>query len=61
MKKTIKILGILVLLGILIGIGISDFFSKKAYNHISFEQEAFTYMSNLNYLKTRKHFAQWRK
>ena len=34
---------------------------KGAYRWISFEEEAFRYESNPAYLKTRKHFAQWRK
>ena len=33
----------------------------KAYMDISFEKEAYAYGKNLEYLSTRKHFAQWRK
>lgn len=38
-----------------------DRFSKKAYYHISFEQEAFRNQQNKQYLKQRKAYAQWRK
>lgn len=31
--------------------------NNKAYNNISFEREAYSNESNLNYLKTRKRFA----
>lgn len=34
--------------------------SNKAYTLISFEREAYSNMYNLNYLKERKHFAQWK-
>lgn len=34
--------------------------SKAAYRFISFEQEAYKNESNTEYLKTRKHYAQWR-
>lgn len=37
------------------------FHTKTAYRGISFEEEAYKYQRDLNYLKTRKHFAQWRK
>ena len=37
------------------------FHTKTAYIGISFEKEAYENESNLNYLNTRKHFAQWRK
>ena len=37
------------------------FHTKTAYIGISFEREAFENENNLNYLNTRKHFAQWRK
>ena len=37
------------------------FHTKTAYAGISFEREAYENESNLNYLSTRKHFAQWRK
>lgn len=33
---------------------------KDAYYNISFEKEAFAHQYDLNYLQTRKHFAQWR-
>lgn len=32
----------------------------KAYRNISFEREAYAHGNNLSYLKTRKHYAQWR-
>ena len=32
----------------------------KGYRNISFEKEAYRYEEDLGYLKTRKHFAQWR-
>lgn len=38
-----------------------DAFSHYAYRHISFEREAYDNERNLEYLKTRKRFAQWRK
>jgi len=31
-----------------------------AYHCISFEREAYNNQNDLNYLSTRKHFAQWR-
>ncbi len=34
---------------------------RNPYFSISFEKEAYTHEKDLNYLKTRKHFAQWRK
>ena len=34
---------------------------KTAYKDISFEREAKENAKNLNYLKERKHFAQWRR
>lgn len=37
-----------------------DMFSHMAYRHISFEAEAFKHQTNLDYLKNRKHFSQWR-
>ena len=37
------------------------FHTKTAYRGISFEREAYQYEKDLNYLKTRKHFAQWDK
>ena len=37
------------------------FMPGRAYKNISFEREAFDNQSNHDYLKTRKHFAQWRK
>jgi len=36
-------------------------FSHKAYKTISFEREAYANEDNLQYLDTRKHFAQWKK
>lgn len=36
------------------------FHTKTAYMGISFEREAYDNEANLNYLDTRKHFAQWR-
>lgn len=33
----------------------------KGYRDISFEKEAYNNEDNLNYLKTRKQFAQWRQ
>ena len=33
---------------------------SKAYENISFEKEAFAHQKEPNYLKSRKHFAQWR-
>lgn len=33
----------------------------KGYRNISFEKEAYTYEEDLEYLKRRKIFAQWRK
>ena len=33
----------------------------KGYRNISFEKEAYSNQNNLDYLKTRKLFAQWRK
>ena len=35
-------------------------FSNKAYSNISFEIEANNNEDNMNYLKTRKKFAQWK-
>lgn len=37
------------------------FHTKDAYMGLSFEKEAYANEKNLDYLKTRKHFAQWRK
>lgn len=37
-----------------------DRFSIKAYRNISFEKEAYDKEFDLDYLKQRKHFAQWR-
>ena len=37
------------------------FRTEEAYRHINFEKEAFSHEGDDNYLKTRKHFAQWRK
>ena len=36
-------------------------FSHKAYRNISFEKEAYNNEKDLNYIKNRKIFAQWRK
>ena len=33
----------------------------KGYRNISFEKEAYSNQNNLDYLKTRKLFAMWRK
>lgn len=33
----------------------------KAYLNISFEREAYANENNFEYLKTRKHYAQWRQ
>lgn len=33
----------------------------KGYRNISFEKEAYSNQDNLDYLKTRKLFAMWRK
>lgn len=33
----------------------------KAYMRISFEREAYAHGHDLNYLKRRRHFAQWRR
>ena len=33
----------------------------RAYKYISFEKEAYENETNLDYLRTRKSFAQWRK
>ena len=32
----------------------------KGYENISFEKESYDNAENLDYLKTRKHFAMWR-
>lgn len=37
------------------------FLPGNAYRNISFEKEAYENEYNSNYLKTRKHYAQWRK
>lgn len=37
------------------------FHTKTAYRGISFEREAYGHQDDLDYLKTRKHFAQWCK
>ena len=36
------------------------FGTHKAYDKISFEREAYAYEWDVDYLKNRKHFAQWR-
>lgn len=33
----------------------------RAYQSISFEREAYTHASDLDYLRRRRHFAQWRR
>lgn len=33
----------------------------KGYNNISFEKEAYANETNVDYLKTRKWYSQWRK
>ena len=35
--------------------------TKTAYKGISFEREAYANEKNLDYLATRKHFAQWKQ
>lgn len=37
------------------------FHAKTAYKGISFEREAYQHEKDLDYLKTRKRFAQWDK
>lgn len=37
------------------------FHTPTAYRGISFEREAYAHQSDLEYLKTRKHFAEWKK
>ena len=37
------------------------FHTKTAYMGISFEKEAYAHEGEPEYLKTRKHYAQWRK
>ena len=37
------------------------FHTKNAYKRISFEREAYQHQADLDYLKTRKKFAQWDK
>lgn len=34
--------------------------ARRAYIEISFEREAYAHMRQLKYLKSRRHFAQWR-
>ncbi len=34
--------------------------NKNAYKNISFEKEAYKHESNLDYLSSRKRYAQWR-
>lgn len=34
---------------------------RRAYDMLSFEREAYQHEKDKDYLKTRKHFAQWRK
>ncbi len=33
----------------------------RAYRSISFEREAYAHASDLDYMRRRRHFAQWRK
>ncbi len=33
----------------------------RAYRSISFEREAYAHASDLDYLRRRRHFAQWRR
>lgn len=33
---------------------------RNAYRNLSFEQEAYRHEAHPDYLKTRKHFAQWK-
>lgn len=35
--------------------------SFNAYRSISFEREAYGHSSDMDYLKKRRHFAQWRR
>ncbi len=35
-------------------------FKGNAYRSISFEREAYAHVSDLNYLRSRKFWAQWR-
>ncbi len=35
--------------------------ARRAYYEISFEREAYSHMHQTKYLKSRRHFAQWRK
>ena len=37
------------------------FHTKTAYSGLSFEREAYLNEGNKDYLKSRKHFAMWRK
>lgn len=39
---------------------LNGFNRHEAYLHTSFEREAYTHDSDLDYLKKRKHFAEWR-
>lgn len=36
------------------------FHTKTAYRGISFEKEAYANQTDINYLATRKHYAQWK-
>ena len=38
-----------------------DFFSYNAYRNLSFEKEAKSNEKNMEYINTRKKFAQWKK
>ena len=37
------------------------FHTKEAYMRISFEREAYAHEKDLDYLKTRERFAQWKR
>lgn len=37
------------------------FDTNKAYRNISFEKEAYDNQKDLDYLKTRNHYTQWKK
>lgn len=37
------------------------FHTRTAYEGISFEEEAYSHQHEKDYLKTRRHFAMWRK
>jgi len=35
-------------------------YEKDAYHSVSFEKEAYAHQNDLEYLKSRKHYAMWR-